>query len=222
MDKINIDKDKFIKDYQYRTMIFTTFFGLINLILFIWNLVRAIQTLSFWYGETSLYYFLLFGGKVIILILYMLFRNKEEKERIKLEEISTLVVGIDIILISIFCAGFTVYFSFQKALLTYLDNALFFVTIIISGIKIIIVLISISNRFKKYRDVKSPLINSIKYLSIVEFIITLAVVSTSLIYYFNGKNNIINVIVNTIPVSLLVFGILMIVNFFKKEKIENN
>ena len=218
MDKINIDKDKFIKDYQYRTMIFTTFFGLINLILFIWNLVRAIQTLSFWYGETSLYYFLLFGGKVIILILYMLFRNKEEKERIKLEEISTLVVGIDIILISIFCAGFTVYFSFQKALLTYLDNALFFVTIIISGIKIIIVLISISNRFKKYRDVKSPLINSIKYLSIVEFIITLAVVTTSLIYYFNGKNNIINVVVNTIPVSLLVFGILLIVNFFKKEK----
>ena len=222
MDKININKDKFIKDYQYRTMIFTTFFGLINLILFIWYLVRAIQTSSFWYGETSLYYFLLFIGKVVILILYMLFRNKEEKERIKLEEISTLVVGIDIILISIFCAGFTVYFSFQKALLTYLDNALFFVTIIISGIKIIIVLISISNRFKKYRDVKSPLINSIKYLSIVEFIITLAVVSTSLIYYFNGKNNIINVIVNTIPVSLLVFGILMIVNFFKKEKIENN
>lgn len=218
MDKINIDKDKFIKDYQYRTMIFTTFFGLINLILFIWYLVRAIQTSSFWYGETSLYYFLLFIGKLVILILYMLFRNKEEKERIKLEEISTLVVGIDIILISIFCAGFTVYFSFQKALLTYLDNALFFVTIIISGIKIIIVLISISNRFKKYRDVKSPLINSIKYLSIVEFIITLAVVTTSLIYYFNGKNNIINVVVNTIPVSLLVFGILLIVNFFKKEK----
>lgn len=218
MDKININKDKFIKDYQYRTMIFTTFFGLINLILFIWYLVRAIQTSSFWYGETSLYYFLLFIGKVVILILYMLFRNKEEKERIKLEEISTLVVGIDIILISIFCAGFTVYFSFQKALLTYLDNALFFVTIIISGIKIIIVLISISNRFKKYRDVKSPLINSIKYLSIVEFIITLAVVTTSLIYYFNGKNNIINVVVNTIPVSLLVFGILLIVNFFKKEK----
>jgi len=218
MDKININKDKFIKDYQYRTMIFTTFFGLINLILFIWYLIRAIQTSSFWYGETSLYYFLLFIGKVVILILYMLFRNKEEKERIKLEEISTLVVGIDIILISIFCAGFTVYFSFQKALLTYLDNALFFVTIIISGIKIIIVLISISNRFKKYRDVKSPLINSIKYLSIVEFIITLAVVTTSLIYYFNGKNNIINVVVNTIPVSLLVFGILLIVNFFKKEK----
>lgn len=165
-----------------------------------------------------MYYFLLFIGKVVILILYMLFRNKEEKERIKLEEISTLVVGIDIILISIFCAGFTVYFSFQKALLTYLDKALFFVTIIISGIKIIIVLISISNRFKKYRDVKSPLINSIKYLSIVEFIITLAVVTTSLIYYFNGKNNIINVVVNTIPVSLLVFGILLIVNFFKKEK----
>lgn len=218
MDKININKDKFIKDYQYRTMIFTTFFGLINLILFIWYLIRAIQTSSFWYGETSLYYFLLFIGKVVILILYMLFRNKEEKERIKLEEISTLVVGIDIILISIFCAGFTVYFSFQKALLTYLDKALFFVTIIISGIKIIIVLISISNRFKKYRDVKSPLINSIKYLSIVEFIITLAVVTTSLIYYFNGKNNIINVVVNTIPVSLLVFGILLIVNFFKKEK----
>lgn len=205
--------NRLIKEYDFRTAIFSLCSLTLNLCFVAYYLGFAIFTFSYWFIVLAIYYFLLFLAREITLYNY----HKNSNKRAKIISVYKLC-GILLLFLPLYLVA-----MIRKTI--YNDrniNYIFIHTIVMCVVIFYKLIMSIYNYFKS-RKTRDLITRSLRNINLAEALISLLTLESSMLYTYGDINDLFSAYMIAyssfvIAIITIILGISMIIRAKKERK----
>lgn len=216
--KSNPVTDRMISDIRYRSTIFALVSLSINIAFAAYNCFLGITTASAWFVTMCFYYLLLGFMRFYAILFSKKYKDLQETEQKKKECLLMKRIGITLLFLPIALSG-TVILTIKQHHVKSYDTIVMLTIVTYTFYKITVAVIGLI----KVRKQQSPLLLSIRNISIADAAMSVLPIQSSMIASFDrneGMNFHLSTVLTGSGICLIFlwFGITMIINSRRKNK----